>query len=464
MEYCFFAEITHMLRDNKTAANRTAAIPAEHYKGKRNSYEFKLAFGLKEIDVKLIPENRSGFINLSPDIFNALGLRDGMKVHIKIENGKMKIGPLIGVFMNEKAVNRLSNGNPTVKMIEMAKAAARANVLVYFFTVTDIVWSDNSVNAVFYRSESNSWERRNMPLPDVLYDRGGGFTPESLVKAGELRNRLNHIPDLKKVNARHYFDKWDLHCRLSKHKDMAVYLPETVAYDNDNSVMAQMLSKYDVIYLKMRTGSNGKGIIRVRRQSDSTYEYSYFKEKIVHGYAKSLEELILVAKNLMNNRSFILQQGIDVLTYLGNKVDIRVLVQRDGKGIWQIISMPTRIAVNDCAVTSTKSGSKVYPFEDAFKNILGFDQQKTEEIKSGIERLIHTATDTLEKEYGTFGELGIDVAIDKKMKLWFIESNAKPAKDTILLSGTRAEIEKSFGTPFEYCKFLTGFVTEQGGS
>lgn len=122
--------------------------------------------------------------------------------------------------------------------------------------------------------------------------------------------------------------------------------------------------------------------------------------------------------------------------------------------------MPTRIAVNDCAVTSTRSGSKVYRFEDAFNNILELDLQKIEGIKSDIERLIYTAIDTLEKEYGTFGELGIDVAIDKNLKPWFIESNAKPAKDTILISGTRADIERSFRIPFEYCKFLTGFMTE----
>ena len=460
MDKCYFTKVTRLFRMDKTTPSGTVVIPSEFLKGKKYTYESKLAFGLKEINVRLLPGSSSGLIRLSQDIFKTFDLCDGMNVNVKLENGKLKIGPLIGVFMNEKAVNRLSHGNPTVKMAEMAKAAVNANVLVYFFTVTDIIWPDNSVNAVFYKPESNSWERRNIPLPDVLYDRGGGFSPESSVKARELRSRLNNIPGLKKINAQHYFDKWDLHCRLSKHKDMAVYLPETVVYENDLNVMAQILRKHPAVYLKMRTGSNGKGIIRVRKQPDLLYEYSYFKDRIVQGYVNSLEELILVARDLMNNRSFIIQQGIDVLTHQGNKVDVRVLVQRDEKGIWQITSMPTRIAVNDCAVTSTRSGSKVYRFEDAFNNILEFYPRKVEGIKSDIERLIYTATNTLEKEYGTFGELGIDVAIDKNLKLWFIESNAKPAKDTILISGTRADIEKSFRIPFEYCKFLTGFVTE----
>lgn len=328
MDKCHFAKVTQLFRAGNATPGGTVVIPTEFIKGRKYIYESKLALGLKEINVKLLPGSSSGSIKLSQDIFKMFNLCDGMKVHVKLENGKLKIGPLMGIFMNEKAVNRLSYGNPTVKITEMAKAAVNANVLVYFFSVTDIVWSDNSVNAVFYKPENNSWERRNMPLPDVLYDRGGGFSPESLVKARELRSRLNNIPDLKKINAQHYFDKRDLHCRLLKHEDMAVYLPETVAYEEDIHVMAEMMRKHPAVYLKMCTGSNGKGIIRVRKQTDSLYEYSYFKDQITQGYVKSLEELIPVARDLMDNRSFIIQQGIDVLTHQGNKVDVRVLVQK----------------------------------------------------------------------------------------------------------------------------------------
>lgn len=460
MDTCYSAKIIRLIRADGVVPSGTAVIPVEFLPETEYFDETKLTFGIKELNVKLLPGRKPGLIKLSQDIFNSFNLYDNMRICAKFKNGKLKFGPVMGIFMNENAVRRLIKGNPTEKMVQMANAANEAKVLTYFFTIDDVVPAENKVNAVIYKPETNSWERRMMPLPNVLYDRGGGFSPESLVKARNLRSRLNTVSNLKKINAQHYFDKWDLHCRLSKHIEMSIYLPETLSYENNADELARMLDRYSSVYLKMRTGSNGKGVIRVRKQSGSLYEYSYFKDNIVRGNVYSLEELVRIADDLMDNRGFIIQQGIDVLTYQNNKVDFRVLVQRDGSGQWQITSMPVRIAVNDCAVTSTRSGSKVYQFDDAFYNILGFSQQKIENIKSDIHKLIFTAINTLEKEYGTFGELGIDVAIDKNQKLWFIESNAKPAKDTILIAGPKADIEKSFRLPFEYCKYLTGFQVE----
>lgn len=457
MDNCYCAKIVRLIRADSIEPDGTAVIPAEFLPEIRHDQEAKLAFGLREVNIKLLPGRKPGLIKLSQDIFKTLNIYDDMDVCVKFENDRLKIGPVMGMFMNENAVRRLSEGRPTVKMVEMANAAKAAKILIYFFTVGDVEWAGNVINAVFYKHETNTWERRKMPLPDVLYDRGGGFSADSLVKARELRKKLDGIPNLRKINARHYFDKWDLYCKLFKHKEMSVYLPETILYKNNLDEFRKMVDKYPTVYLKMCTGNNGKGVIRVRKESSLQYEYSYYKEGIVRGDVHSLDELIDIANKLMDNRSFIIQQGIDVLTYQNNKVDIRVLVQRDGRGVWRNTSMPVRIAVNDCAVTSTRSGSKVYPFEEAFCKILKFGRQQVESIKSDICKLISTAVNTLELEYGTFGELGIDVAVDKDQKLWFIESNAKPAKDTILIAGPRADIVKSFRLPFEYCKYLTGF-------
>jgi hypothetical protein len=121
--------------------------------------------------------------------------------------------------------------------------------------------------------------------------------------------------------------------------------------------------------------------------------------------------------------------------------------------------MPVRIAVDNCPVTSTKSGSNVYKFDDAFQNILKVDPLEIKDIKRNIQKLICTAVSTIEEEYGTFGELGIDVAIDRDYNIWFIESNSKPAKDTIIKSGSQEDVESAFLPPFKYAKYLSGFIS-----
>jgi hypothetical protein len=60
----------------------------------------------------------------------------------------------------------------------------------------------------------------------------------------------------------------------------------------------------------------------------------------------------------------------------------------------------------------------------------------------------------IEDSYGSFGELGIDYAIDVTGKLWFIECNAKPGKDTVYLSYDKNTIKKAFQNPLDYGKYL----------
>ncbi|MEN3005206.1 YheC/YheD family protein [Dehalobacterium formicoaceticum] len=436
----------------------TICLPEHFLPENKDREEIKLTFGLKNIKVKIQPEQKTGLIVLSKDIFESFGLCENMKIGARFENGAVKLGPLVGVFMNEHAVGRLKKGNPTKKLMEMARAANRARVALYFFSVDDVIWTEKMVHGVFLNFATNTWEIKKLPIPNVLYDRGGGFKKNSRAQALSLRKQWHRYPHLLKINAQHYFDKWKVHDQLSKYPELKCYLPETLLFDHTAEGIEHMVNKYPEVYLKMRTGSNGRQIIRVRKQSPELYELSYFKEKIINEYAQSAEQIVQIADNFMNYKSFIIQQGLDVLTYKNSKVDIRVLMQKDRKGEWQITSMPVRIAYADCPVTSTKSGSRVYAFDYAFKNVLQYPQKKTEEIKAKITKLVYTAAGTLEEEYGSLGELGIDVAIDRNGQLWFIEVNSKPAKDTIMIAGIKYEINRAFILPFEYSKYLTGFI------
>lgn len=49
-----------------------------------------------------------------------------------------------------------------------------------------------------------------------------------------------------------------------------------------------------------------------------------------------------------------------------------------------------------------------------------------------------------EEVYGAFGEIAIDLAIDTKGKIWFIECNAKSAKTTVTKTKKKILLEKRF--------------------
>ena len=192
-----------------------------------------------------------------------------------------------------------------------------------------------------------------------------------------------------------------------------------------------------------------------------SYEYNYYDGKVAVSCVDNLEDIHDVARKFMINKPFVIQQGIDVITHFGNNVDVRILAQRDGGGKWKITGMPVRIASGGCAVTSTHSGASVFTFEYAMGNILHYKKEQISDIKLSIINMINTAVQFIEEEYGTFGELGIDAAIDRENYVWFIEANAKPGKDTIMIAGPEQDITNAFAMPFYYARFISGFPAEE---
>jgi len=88
---------------------------------------------------------------------------------------------------------------------------------------------------------------------------------------------------------------------------------------------------------------------------------------------------------------------------------------------------------------------------------MNYSKKDIEELKNRIDNFILTTFNCIQKSYGTFGEIGIDFAIDKQGELWFIECNAKPGKDTLYLTCDQERITEIFLNPLEYSKYITDF-------
>jgi hypothetical protein len=451
----FYAVIESMPARSSLKSN-SVLVPCDIVSQMSRPTKARLKFGLKEKAVNLIPDQNSKKVRLSKELAKDLNIFDGMDVCVKYKNDTLILGPLVGILINDSAFQRLCKGKAGNKRMRLMNAASRSHIFAYFFTADNILWADRTVRGTFYNHNTDSWEVMQLPLPDILYDRGGGFSRAGSIKAMEVRKQLNNFKGLRKVNAQHYFSKWDLYCRLSKYDDIKKYLPDTMLYENV-STLKTMLNKHDMVYLKSCTGSNGREIIRVKKLYDSSFEYDYYKNNVIKIKTDSLHKIADAARRLMHGRKFIVQQGIESLSYNGNKVDLRALIQKSYEGEWLVTSLPVRIASDGCPVTSTKSGSSVYKFEEAFFDVLKFNYKQVEEIRKDIYELLSAVADAIQKEYGSFGEMGIDILIDNDLKLWFIESNSKPAKDTVLKSGTAEEIIKAYQRPFEYAKYLSGF-------
>ena len=430
----------------------------------RDGAEYSLCVGMQSARVRLAinPGLKSASLALPKDVRQALVIQRGLKTNITQSGLNIRLGPVVGVFVNPAAAERAAKGHAGFRLVELMKANQKARCILYIFSSEDVTWSPPRASGAYYDPRRNEWRRRSFPLPDVLYDRGGGFSPAQRPIAVNIRRQLCSMPGLKRLNRQHYFDKWDLYRRLMRHPPLRKHLPETVLYTSDEDLQA-MLSKHGCVYIKSTLGSNGRDVMRVIA-ANGGYTYNYFRTDNQEGFCPDLASLIKVIQGFLGKRKSIVQAGIDLLSYNNAITDLRILAARDARGAWCIIDIPVRVARGDCAVTSTRSGSAVHRFGEFFRTALLYDEERLRELKKQIKIIVWLVIRAIEEEYGDFGELGLDIGIDKLGRIWFIEANAKPGKDTIRLAGDPQALVKAFLLPLLYCRKLAGFTDAEGAA
>lgn len=422
-----------------------------------------MRLGVRTALIESEPLRRGDGLDLSPAAAALLGVKARDELGLATgDSGEIRLGPVVAVFSSRGGIRHIGDGRPHFRVTELVQASRGSGCLVYFFSIGDIDWPRQSINGYHYSFADNKWLQREFPLPDVLYDRAGGFLAHQRPVARYIRRQFALLPHVKRLNAEHHFNKWDVHSRLAEHEGLRPLLPETVLYQNMDDVRG-MLDRYDAVYLKSLEGSNGREVMRVARCPDGI-EYGYFRRRNVTGTVAGLDELERVTRGFFGSRRFIVQRGISVLTVDGNNTDMRVLMQRDGAGQWRMVSAPVRIAAERCAITSTSSGSRVYTLDYALENVLNLSPLAAARLRAEMKRVAFAFVEAIEREYGQFGELGIDLALDRDGSLWFIEVNAKPGKDTVLLAGDVEELYNAFRLPLEYCRFMTDFARQNTGA
>lgn len=432
------------------------SVPAEIHNQLDESAGAVLKVGASETNVKCIGNNTESSLIMSNELIGQLPLYPDMKTNLIVKGNRICLGPVIGSFTDSTSVRIAREQRAGKKLKSLSIANRDAGTILYFFSVDDFQNEEDGINGTYYNYETERWEQGTFPIPDVLYDRGGGILKRQETASEYVRQTIENNENVKKFNPRYYFDKWDTYNKLRKYEEMEKYLPLTVQYRNPEDLSA-MFEKYSSVYVKDRKGNRGLGITRIRKLSDGTFELSYFeKECFKYGF-NSLKEAVNKLDELYKNKRCIIQPAINVIKINGGNVDMRATVQRDGKGELGITAYPVRVGKAGVPITSTRSGSTVYRFEEFYKQFFSYSDEQVKEIKNRIDEFLFTSYKCIEDLYGMFGEIGIDFAIDNEGGIWFIECNAKPGKDTIYLSYDEDTVKKAFLNPLEYAKHICGY-------
>ncbi|HEY2493168.1 MAG TPA: YheC/YheD family protein [Paenibacillus sp.] len=197
------------------------------------------------------------------------------------------------------------------------------------------------------------------------------------------------------------------------------HVPETHWYHN--ATLTMMLRAFPVLYIKPDKGSSGTGIIRVKRLNSSKSLISF---KATSKMCPNTSIVSEVVKRMRRDKKYIIQQGIALATYRNKPFDLRIVLQKPSDR-WLLTWMSAKVAPrSNSIVTNVAKGAR----DARIKEILrGADQPLN--VSRVLKKLSRVSYKVARKlgSYFPLRIVGLDMGIDKKGKVWFIEANTKPS-------------------------------------
>lgn len=197
------------------------------------------------------------------------------------------------------------------------------------------------------------------------------------------------------------------------------YIPETKLFSEAS--LTTLFEHYSTIFFKPEDGSGGAKIVKITRKN-GRFKTKY--KNTVNEFT-SLTHLYRWLKQFAGKRKFILQKGILLAKTNGRPFDIRVMVQKNSKGIWSTTAIFCKVGKPGKVATNYNQGGQLKYLNAALEGA-GYSQTEIKATRQQLSQLGLDVAKVFTLHSKGFKELGLDVAIDQNKKLWILEVNTRP--------------------------------------
>ncbi|MCG7217871.1 YheC/YheD family protein [Paenibacillus mucilaginosus] len=347
----------------------------------------------------------------------------------------------------------------------LIRAGRPLGLSVFVFTPHDLPEGDDVITGYRYNEAARRWERTDCPLPALVYDRCFSLSREASVLYRAALRRLQAEPGVRLLGSP-LPGKWDVHRHLERDGRFTALLPRTEPLTL--RALAAWLQEHDEVLLKPQAGSQGRGVLHVRRgalragaqptRRGEAAEAAYSVRgrdargrEVSRGFADAAA-LGQWLRGFVRGRRYLLQQYLQLQTEAGAAFDVRALVQKDGSGRWQLTGTAVRQAPAGSVTANLHGGGTAAPAEAFLAGRFG--AQRGAALHRELCRLAAELPEALEAGYGRFAELGIDFGVDRDGRLWLLEVNSKPGRSVFTLLGDARAAEAALLRPLQYAASL----------
>ncbi|MFF2446279.1 YheC/YheD family protein [Neobacillus sp. NPDC058068] len=360
----------------------------------------------------------------------------------------LKLGPVVGLLTNFTSNRQEDLHFRSIHSFceELHHGISEQGGFFYVFAY------DQFLNEAYYLMDGK-WHPFELPLPDVIYNRIHSRRLEQKESYKQFRKRLEQLT-IPIFNDR-FLSKWEVYEQLSNEKQLLAYIPETKLFSKEH--LHDFIQKYETVFLKPIHGSQGRNIIKVKKERENyyTFQSSITSQIDTVGEGVTLDEIYQLVKPILHNQIYIIQQGLDLVTNQACAMDFRVLCHKSLTNHWKITSTVARIAANGEFVSNIARGGTITRPLTALGTCLG-GKKSLATLELMKELALETATVIGSNSAGITGELGIDIGVDLDGRIWIIEVNSKPSKN---FEDDVGKIRPSAKAIIQFCTQL-GFETK----
>lgn len=329
---------------------------------------------------------------------------------------------------------------------------------VTVFSPLFVDWGQEKILGYRYNPKKKAWSKGYYPIPNVLYDRVAYVNRSQIHK---------YHPAIKKLTengrtallGRGLPGKWNVYQMIKDIPEIQAYLPETLIYSSKLDWLKK-LKQYGSLFFKPASGSHGKRVFRVWTQQGHYLVQG--RDAANHLFQKSFASATLAQRwiqSFIGSRTYVVQPYLELSTPNQHPFDVRILFQKNTLGRWAETGRAVRVGKKESLTSNLDGGGTAV---DASKFLAKwYTAEQQDQINRDITTILSHLPPTLEARHGPLIELGLDIGIDVQGRVWIIEVNSKPGRDSFKLAKNQEAYQLAVRTPVQYAHYI---VSQFGGN
>jgi hypothetical protein len=355
----------------------------------------------------------------------------------------------IGIIIPKSTYDRMPelSGN-VLSMFSIWEEAARNHGLnICYIRFFEIQPDKKLVSG--YVKENSVYKLKQIPSPKVIYSRVLDHLPAYREHVKSLiQNEISifNVPNFD-------VEKFTVHKILNQDSYIRKHLPQTELFSIED--LNKLASKFNRLILKKSYGEFGEGTMKLER-TPKGWELSYKtkgdKELKKIPFQKTLPSIL---QKRIKQHTYLIQELIPLATYSGRPFDMRVAVQRNSKGEFQVSGIMCKVAQDNDFLTNGAQGGTTYSLQSIAHTTHPHIPYQT--LVNTIKDFSLYVANYLSKHFPHLADLGFDLGVTKNGTPYFIECNFISDYVSGLFEDGKIineEWEAVFSTPIDYANFL----------